>query len=85
MSKLPAVIIPPGVARIANMEMLAKLAKTMPYVKTANGRPLTMAQEGARAELSETQTQLELAGERADRMDAEPTSAPPSAIASRRS
>ena len=29
------------------------------------------AQEGARAELSETRTQLELAGERADRMDAE--------------
>ena len=64
MSKLPAVIIPPGVARIDNMEMLAKLAETMPYVETANDRSLAEAQEGARAE-------LELDGERADRMDAE--------------
>ena len=36
MSKLPAVIIPPGVARIDNMEMLAKLAETMPYVETVD-------------------------------------------------
>ena len=47
MSKLPAVIIPPGVARIDNMEMLAKLAETMPHVETANGRSLTRGARGS--------------------------------------